>query len=113
MITECKQAKDFEQIVADSHQKPVFVFKHSTSCPISASRWPIFQSFAAQEPRAAFYRVLVIQDRPVARQIAQETGVRHESPQAILLYRGKPVWDASHYSITIEGLAAALERALS
>ena len=113
MISECKKNKDYEQIVADSHEQPVFVFKHSTSCPISASRWQLFQTFAAQESRAAFHRVLVIQDRPVSRHIAQETGVRHQSPQAILLHQGRSVWDASHYSITEEGMTAALERVLS
>jgi bacillithiol system protein YtxJ len=113
MISECKKNRDFEQLVADSYKMPVFVFKHSTSCPISASRWRLFQSFAEQESRAAFHRVLVIQDRSVARHIAEATGVRHQSPQAILLYQGKPIWDASHYSITSEEMMAALEGALS
>jgi bacillithiol system protein YtxJ len=113
MISECNKLKDFERLVADCQDKPVFLFKHSTSCPISASRWQLFQSFADREPRAAYHRVLVIQDRAVSMHVAQETGIRHQSPQVILLYRGKPVWDASHYSITEEDMAAALERALS
>ena len=113
MISECTKNQDFERLVADSYEKPVFVFKHSTSCPISASRWRLFQSFAEQESRAAFHRVLVIQDRSVAHHIAEKTGIRHQSPQAILLYQGRPTWDASHYSITREDMAAALERALS
>jgi bacillithiol system protein YtxJ len=113
MISECKQVKDFERLVADSQDKPVFLFKHSTSCPISASRWRLFQSFADRESRAAYHRVLVIQDRPMSMHVAQETGIRHQSPQAILLYRGRAVWDASHYSITEEDMTAALERALS
>lgn len=113
MISECKKNRDFEQLVADSYDKPVFVFKHSTSCPISASRWQLFQSFSDKESRASFHRVLVIQDRPVSRYIAEETGIRHQSPQAILLYQGKPAWDASHYSITEKDMTAALERVLS
>jgi bacillithiol system protein YtxJ len=113
MISECKKNRDFEQLVADSYQKPVFVFKHSTRCPISASRWRVIQDLAEKESRAAFHRVLVIEDRPVSRHVAQETGVRHQSPQAILLHQGKPTWDASHYSITEEGMMAALERVLS
>jgi bacillithiol system protein YtxJ len=113
VIRECKQNGDFERLVADSHEKPVFLFKHSTSCPISASRWRLFQSFAESESRAAFHRVLVIEDRPVARHIAEATGIQHQSPQAILLYNGKAIWNASHYSITEEDMAAALERALS
>ena len=113
MISECKKKSDFEQLVADSHQKPVFLFKHSTRCPISASRWQVIQDLAKKESRASFHRVLVIEDRSVSLYIAQETGVRHQSPQAILLHQGKPTWDASHYSITVESMVAALERVLS
>jgi bacillithiol system protein YtxJ len=113
MISECKKIKDYEQLVAESHAKPVFLLKHSTRCPISASRWQVFQSFSNQEPRAAFHRVLVLEDRRLSRDIADLSGVRHQSPQAILFHRGQPVWDASHYSITAEDMIAALERALS
>lgn len=113
MISECKKNSDFEQLVTDSHQKPVFLFKHSTRCPISASRWRVIQDLAKKESRAAFHVVLVIEDRPVSAHIAQETGVRHQSPQAILLHQGKSTWDASHYSITEEDMVAALERVLA
>jgi bacillithiol system protein YtxJ len=44
--------------------------------------------------------------------VADETGVRHQSPQAILFYQGKPVWDDSHYRITEDDMKAALERVL-
>jgi bacillithiol system protein YtxJ len=113
MISECKATKDYERLIADSQDQPVFLLKHSTRCPISASRWQVFQSFSRQESRAAFHRVLVIEDRSLSRHIADTCGVRHQSPQAILFYQGQPVWDASHYSITEEGMTAALERALS
>jgi bacillithiol system protein YtxJ len=56
--------------------------------------------------------VLVVEDRPVSMHVADQTGVRHQSPQAILLYRGEPVWDESHYRITQDSMEAALERAL-
>ena len=88
------------------------MFKHSTRCPISASRWRVLQEYAKRESRADFWRVLVIEDRPVSMYVADETGVRHQSPQAILFYRGKPVWDESHYRITEEDMEVALERAL-
>jgi bacillithiol system protein YtxJ len=55
---------------------------------------------------------LVVEDRPVSMHVADQAGVRHQSPQAILFYRGKPVWDESHYRITAEELKAALDRAL-
>ena len=49
----------------------------------------------------------VIEQRAVARGIAEECGVAHESPQAILFRRGEPVWSAAHFEIKAETLAAA------
>jgi hypothetical protein len=38
---------------------------------------------------------------------SKRLGVRHETPQAILLRDGKPVWKASHFRITADALAQA------
>jgi bacillithiol system protein YtxJ len=73
----------------------------------------VLQEYADREARADFFRLLVVEDRPVAMHVAGETGVHHQSPQAILFYRGKPVWNESHYRITEDDMKAALERALS
>ena len=35
-------------------------------------------------------------------------GIRHETPQAILLRDGRPVWNASHFRITAAELARVL-----
>ena len=113
MIKDCRTEKDFEQLLTQSQDVPVFLLKHSTRCSISASRWRLFQGFADKEARAAFCKLLVIEDRPLSMHVAQKIGVRHQSPQAILFYRGEPVWDASHYSITEEDMTAALERVLA
>ena len=37
-------------------------------------------------------------------EIARRTGIKHESPQAIVFKDGEPVYHASHYDITIEDL---------
>lgn len=49
----------------------------------------------------------VIEDRPVSNEIAARLGVKHESPQAILVRGGKAVWHASHRQVTAANLAAA------
>jgi bacillithiol system protein YtxJ len=112
MVQDCRTAADFLTLLEASHEKPVFLFKHSTRCPISASRWRVLQEFAEQESRAGFWKLLVVEDRPVSMHVADQTGVRHQSPQAILLHRGMPVWNESHYRITTKDMLAALERAL-
>jgi bacillithiol system protein YtxJ len=40
--------------------------------------------------------------------VARRAGVRHESPQVIVLRDGVAVWDADHWEITTEAVAAAL-----
>ena len=49
----------------------------------------------------------VARDHDVKRAIEERTGVRHASPQAIVLHGGRVVWSASHFAIT----AAAVRRA--
>jgi bacillithiol system protein YtxJ len=40
--------------------------------------------------------------------VQEQTGIRHESPQAIVVKDGRPAWHASHYNITREAVAEAL-----
>ena len=108
MIQTCRTAEHWKQLVADSQQKPVFLLKHSTRCPISSAAWRAFQAFAEQSPAAALWKVLVVEDRSLSKQVAEETGVAHRSPQLILMDKGEAVWHTSHWSITVEAMEKAL-----
>ena len=83
------------------------LFKHSTRCPISADAFEEYQRWSAEHPDAATGWIDVIQDRALASAVVERTGIRHESPQAILLARGKPRWNASHGAITEASLSGA------
>ncbi|GAA3329000.1 bacillithiol system redox-active protein YtxJ [Ectobacillus funiculus] len=52
--------------------------------------------------------VLVIEDRPVSNQIAEQFGIKHESPQIFLLEDGQVRWNTSHWKITKEALKEAV-----
>jgi bacillithiol system protein YtxJ len=96
-------------LVEASKQQPVLFFKHSLTCPVSDSAFREYLAFLADRSDDAAYTLIEIQNaRPVSNHVAEATGVRHESPQAILLRDGKPVWHASHWKITRQALAAAL-----
>lgn len=85
----------------------VLLFKHSPACPISAAARTGYAAFCAAHPDVPTLFVDVLADRDAARGIATRCGVRHESPQAILFERGRPVWHASHRAITAGMLEAA------
>ena len=84
------------------------LFKHSTRCPISAGAHREAEKFLARHPQANIYKVHVIEDRSVSNYIAERTGVRHASPQVILLNAGSVQWHESHYQITAEALEGAI-----
>ncbi len=59
-------------------------------------------------PDVPVYWVDVKAERPLSRELADRLGVTHESPQAILLRQGAPVWHASHSDVTARAIAREL-----
>lgn len=47
--------------------------------------------------------------REISRELANLTGVRHETPQVIVLRDGKAVWNASHFDVTASDVSNAVE----
>jgi bacillithiol system protein YtxJ len=100
-------ADALDGVLTRSHDAPVLLFLHDPYCPISRRAWGEMQHLAEQ-PLADAYLVNVSRQHALADAIEARTGVRHESPQALILRRGKAVWDASHFAITAEEVGAAL-----
>ncbi|MCW3489872.1 bacillithiol system redox-active protein YtxJ [Dethiobacter alkaliphilus] len=66
--------------------------------------------FIAGEPATVkVCRIVVQKARDVSQAVAEKTGVRHESPQVLLIRNGQCIWNTSHRSITKNKLAEATE----
>lgn len=102
-FTQITQTDELEQLLARSHDTPVVLFKHSTTCPISSAA---YKQMSQVENEVSL--VVVQKARPLSSEIAERTGIRHESPQAIVLRNGEAVWTASHFDIT----AGAVDKAV-
>lgn len=83
------------------------VYKHSPICPVSTRAAREIERFEREHPEVPVYRVDVVGDRAVSQAIAARLGVRHESPQAILLRQGAPIWHDSHGGVTAVAVAVA------
>ena len=85
------------------------LLKHSTRCPISSFAHAEFEKYrpGATERGVRCAIVLVVEDRPVSLEIAEQLGVVHQSPQAILIRERAAVWDASHDGVSAEALEGA------
>ncbi len=103
-FTEINSTEQLNELFELSNEKPIVLFKHSTTCPISAG---VHQEISNAD--ADVNIVIVQKARNVSDAIAQKTGIRHESPQAIILKDGKVVYHAAHYDVTADEVNAKLK----
>ncbi len=96
--------------IAESRERPVLLFKHSRYCGVSCEALDELQShIESRADGGVSYKMITVQThRPVSDAAAQRLGIRHETPQAILLRDGRVVWNASHFRITATQLAEIL-----
>jgi bacillithiol system protein YtxJ len=106
-IQKIESLSGLDELLEANQDRQVWIFKHSLTCPISGAAWAEFKRFAAdhsqdngpQENGTVFAVIEIQYARPVSDALAERTGVRHQSPQAILLREGRVSWHASHYDI--------------
>lgn len=103
-----KQSADIETIIERSKEKPVVIFKHSTSCSISATALGRFERKWNAEANADVFLLDLLQYRDLSSQIAQEFGVRHQSPQILVIKNGESIYDESHFGISAETVSELL-----
>jgi bacillithiol system protein YtxJ len=113
-LTVLGTVEDLDAAVAASAGGPVFLLKHSLTCGASAYAHETVEDFLAQPPYPITAYVVHVQTgRAVSDSIADRFGIRHESPQLLLISNGEVVWHASHHRIRRRDMAAALDRHLA
>ena len=105
-LLEITSHEQWKELLELSETQPFFLFKHSTTCPISAFAHRQVTNFQTDLP---IYFVKVIENRPISLEIADDLNVTHQSPQAILIMHRLAKWDQSHYDITEETMASAID----
>jgi thioredoxin 1 len=92
-----------DALIAESDKHPVFLFKHSNSCGISAHI-----KFQLGSLDTDIHVIVVQESRLVSNAVAEKLGVRHASPQAFILSKGKVIYHATHYGIDPEAIRESL-----
>ena len=103
-FTPVKDTHAFTDLLTQSQQEPVILFKHDFTCPISAAA----RRQLEQMPDAVY--LVDVSDQPLSLGIADQLDVEHQSPQVIVLRHGHPVWDAALYDISATGVQAAIQQ---
>jgi bacillithiol system protein YtxJ len=102
---------DLDRLLDDSAQRPVLLFKHSYACGTSAEALDeLIAHLDEQRRHDTDYAVVTVQThREISNAVSARLGVRHETPQALLIRDRRVVWSASHFRVTADAVAKAIE----
>lgn len=113
-LTQLQHIEQLDRLLSESHTRPLLLFKHSFSCGISAEALDELidhlnaDIVAAGVPDPHYAIVTVQTHRDVSNAVSMKLGVRHETPQALLIRDGRVIWSASHFRVTAEAMKKAL-----
>jgi bacillithiol system protein YtxJ len=87
------------EIIINSNEKPVVIFKHSTRCSVSRMALKQFENEYNLGDTVDAYFLDLLEHRDISNEIAARFNVYHQSPQLLLIQDGKSVYDVSHSDI--------------
>ena len=87
------------ELMVQSFEKRVLIFKHSTRCGISRNVLKQFEKEYDLATEVDAYYLDLLEYRPISSAIATQFSVEHQSPQLIVLKNGIVVHHASHSDI--------------
>jgi len=98
--------EQLNELIVESAQKPVFIFKHSTRCSISSmSLDRLLRNWKEEDAtKITPYYLDLIAYRSLSNSVADRLGEQHESPQVLLIQNGEVTYHESHYGITYAGI---------
>lgn len=100
-----------ELMSADATTRTI-LFKHSLTCPVSTAGFREFEKYVdglGDDAGGIFALIQIQNQRPLSNRVAEVTGVKHESPQAVIMEAGKVLWHASHWDLTVKSIGTAFE----
>ena len=89
-----------DEILKESDEKPIAIFKHSTRCGISRMALLQFEkqlNIDMNSVRLYFLDLLVY--REISNEVASRFKVYHQSPQLIIFKNGTAIHQSSHHEI--------------
>lgn len=92
------------EIINESTETPVIIFKHSTRCSVSRMALKQFENEFDFSSKVTPYFLDLLENRNISSEIASRFGVVHQSPQLILIKDGKAIYNSSHSDIASEDL---------
>jgi bacillithiol system protein YtxJ len=88
-----------QELLSESEEKSVLIFKHSTRCSISSMALSRFEREWESSKDVSLYYLDLLNFRDLSNTIANELHVVHQSPQVIVIKRSEVIYKESHNGI--------------
>lgn len=106
---ELHDAPELDELMGQSAEVPIILFKHSDTCGISARA---YREMTKLEERVVVL-VTVQKARALSNEIESRFELPHETPQVLIVRDGRLAWSASHFRITADAVNRAVEDTLA
>jgi len=110
-FTALETSAQLDELVTQSKERPILIFKHSPACGTSAEAYDELETYLRDDDAVDVHVVNVLSHRSCSQAIAARFAVRHESPQLLLLCDGQVRWQGSHWRVNAETVRAAVATA--
>jgi bacillithiol system protein YtxJ len=108
-LTHLRHPDELDSLLAESGRRPLLLFKHSYSCGVSLEALDELVEHLNESSLDARYAMVTVQThRDVSNAVSARLGVRHHTPQAILVRDGRAVWSASHFRVNADEIRKAI-----
>ena len=102
-----ERPEQLKEIITESADNNILIFKHSTRCSISeAAKYRLDADLDALKSVYDVHYLDLLTYRDISKLVAERFDVIHQSPQVIVVQKGKPTYTASHYDIDVRDLMA-------
>lgn len=104
-----ESVEEFNKLISSSTS--FAIFKHSTTCPISAAAKKRLElGWDKENNEVDIFYLDLLAHRDISNLIADSLKVVHQSPQFLVIKNGEVVYHASHISISSSKAAKALKK---
>ena len=109
-IARPQHIEDLDRLLAQTSDRPLLLFKHSLTCGTSAEALDELLDHIHHDKLDANYAIVTVQShREISNAVAARLGIRHETPQALLIRDGRVIWSASHFRVTAAAVQSAIK----
>jgi bacillithiol system protein YtxJ len=110
-LVHVEDLQQLDRLLKMPDARPRLLFKHSRTCGTSAEALDELVTHLDERGTTARYAIVTVQThREVSTAVSRMLGVRHETPQVLLIQDGRVVWSASHFRVTADAVDAAIRR---